>query len=273
MQARSRTPTRGLAGKVVVITGASSGFGRGTALALARKRAKLVLAARRGELIDDLAQECRAAGGQAFAYATDVSLEREVEALARNALRSCGRIDVWINNAGVGALGPFERIPLADHEQVIRTDLLGTLYASYFAYQHFRERGEGTLINIASELGRRTVPYYSSYTAAKHGVVGLSDALRQEIELERLEDIHVCTVLPTAHDAALFDRAAPHTGHPVEAPRLRHDPRDVVEAIVGLVLDPRDKQIVGSDGIAKIPLKRVAPGAAESPAARQEPAP
>jgi short-subunit dehydrogenase len=269
MQTRSRMPTRGLAGKVVVITGASSGFGRGTALALARKRAKLVLAARRGELIDDLAQECRAEGGQAFAYATDVSLEHEVEALARNTLRGCGRIDVWINNAGVGALGPFERIPLDDHVQVIRTNLLGTLYGSYFAYQHFLERGEGTLINIASELGQHTVPYYASYTAAKHAVVGLSDALRQEIDLKRLEDIHVCTVMPTAHDTPFFDHAANYTGRRVEAPKPLHDPQDVVDAIVGLVLDPRDKQIVGSDGIAKILLKKLAPGVAESLAAKQ----
>jgi short-subunit dehydrogenase len=269
MPIKKHHENRGLAGRVILITGASSGFGRGAALEFARKQAKLVLAARRGELIDDLAQECRAQGGQALAFATDVSLEREVEALAQNALRSCGRIDVWINNAGVGALGPFERIPLADHEQVIRTNLLGTLYGSYFAYQHFLDRGEGILINIASELGRHTVPYYSSYTAAKHGVVGFSDALRQEVDLKKLEDIHICTVMPTAHDTPFFDHAANYTGHRVEAPKPLHDPQDVVNALVSLVLDPRDKQIVGSDGIVKILLKNLAPGVAERSAARQ----
>jgi short-subunit dehydrogenase len=261
---------RSLAGRVIVITGASSGFGKGAALEFARHRTRLVLAARRGELIDDLALECRAKGSEAFAFATDVSLERDVEALAQSALRACGgRIDVWINNAGVGALGPFERIPLADHVQVIQTNLLGTLYGSYFAHQHFLERGEGILINIASELGRHTVPYYSSYTAAKHGVVGLSDALRQEIELKELEDIHVCTVMPTAHDTPFFDHAANYTGHRVEAPKPLHDPQDVIDAIVGLVRNPRDKQIVGGDGIVKVLLKNLAPGMSESLAARQ----
>lgn len=83
-----------------------------------------------------------------------------------------GRIDIWINNAGVGALGRFETVPLDDHVKVIETDLMGTLYGSYFAYRQFLHQGDGVLINMASELGRHTAPYYASYTAAKHGVVG-----------------------------------------------------------------------------------------------------
>jgi NAD(P)-dependent dehydrogenase (short-subunit alcohol dehydrogenase family) len=119
-----------LQGKVIVITGASSGFGKGTGLALANEGARLVLAARRDELLDDLAMECKAAGGDATAIATDVSDREEVLNLARETLAELGRIDIWINNAGVGALGRFSEVPLDLHEQVVKTNLLGTIYGS-----------------------------------------------------------------------------------------------------------------------------------------------
>ena len=133
-------------------------------------------------LIPVLGSRLALARERALAVPTDVSRREDVERLGKQAVAEFGRIDVWINNAGVGALGPFERIPLELHEQVIRTDLLGTLYGSHVAYRQFLEQGRGTLINVSSELGRHTVPYYTSYAAAKHGVVGLGDALRQEIE-------------------------------------------------------------------------------------------
>lgn len=102
-------------GKVIVITGASSGFGKGAALEFARQGANVVLAARRDELLDDLAHRCKALGGDAIACPTDVSQRNEVERLARKALPAGGKIDVWINNAGSGTLGRFEEIPLEEH--------------------------------------------------------------------------------------------------------------------------------------------------------------
>jgi short-subunit dehydrogenase len=252
-------PDRSLKDEVVVITGASSGFGKGAALAFAKERASVVLAARREHLLKELAADCEGMGATALAVPTDVSRAAEVERLADAALAGFGRIDVWINNAGVGALGPFEQVPLADHVQVVETDLLGTLYGSYFAYRCFLEQGRGTLINVASELGRHTVPYYASYAAAKHGVVGLGESLRQEIAERGIEGVHVCSVLPTAHDTPFFDHAANYTGHEVRAPQPLHDPREVVEALVGLAKNPKDEKIVGGDGVAKILLQRLAP--------------
>jgi len=140
-----------LTGKVVVITGASSGFGRGAALRFAEAGAAVVLAARRGEVLRDLAREC---AGQAFAVPTDVSKRADVERLMQAALLRFGRVDVWINNAGVGALGHFERIPLDDHMQVICTDLMGTVCGSHVAYCYFLEQGSGIVINIASGSAR-----------------------------------------------------------------------------------------------------------------------
>jgi len=260
---------RDLSGKVVVITGASSGFGKGAAEAFARQGAHVVLAARREELIEQTARDQVEQGGEALAVATDVRLPRDVERLADRALEEFGHIDVWINNAGVGAVGPFQDVPLELHEEVVRTGLLGTLYGSYFAYTQFLAQGFGTLINVSSELGKHTAPYYASYTAAKHGVVGLSQSLRQELDQNGIEDVHVCLVLPTAHDTPFFDHAANYTGHRVEAPSPLHDPQDVVDALVGLALDPEDEKIVGSDGIVKVLLKKLLPSAAEKMGAKQ----
>src|SRR4051812_3303156 len=128
-------------GKVVVITGASSGFGKGAAQEFARQGARLVLAARRADLLEDLASECRNHGVEALSCPTDVSKRDQVERLAQAALDKFGRIDVWVNDAGVGALGPFERIPLEIHEQVIATNLVGTIYGSYCAYRQFLAQG------------------------------------------------------------------------------------------------------------------------------------
>jgi short-subunit dehydrogenase len=250
--------------KVIVITGASSGFGKGVALRLAQLGSRLVLAARRRDALEAVVADCRRLGAaQVRAIPTDVSKESEVEALAAAATREHGRVDVWINNAGVGAIGRFERIPLADHVQVIATNLLGTLYGSHFAYRQFLQQRSGILINVASELGKHTVPYYSSYAAAKHGIVGLDEALRQEIDQEEIEGIHVCTVLPTAHDTPFFDHVANYTGHAVQAPSPLHDPTDVVQAIIELIRDPKPQRIVGGDGVVKVLVKKLAPSLAE----------
>ena len=213
-----------MAGRVVVITGASSGFGKGAAMELAEHGASLALAARRVERIAELAEQCVALGGRALPCPTDVSKRDEVERLCQAALREYGRIDAWINNAGVGALGRFERSPIEDHEQVIATDLMGVLYGAYYAYRQFLKQNAGILINVSSELGGHTVPYYSSYAASKHGMVSLSDSLRQEINRAGHRDIHVCTVMPAAHD-----------------------PHDVVETIVRLVRDAQDRDPAAPD--------------------------
>lgn len=259
-----------LQGKVVVITGASSGFGKGAARRFAAEGAAVVLAARRDDLLQELAIECVDLGGQALAYETDVSRADDVRRLAEAAVARFKRIDVWVNNAGVGALGPFESVPLEDHIQVIETNLLGTLYGSYCAYRQFLAQRSGILINIASELGRHTVPYYASYAAAKHGVVGLGDALRQEvIQKKHLQNVHICTIMPTAHDTPFFDHAANYTGHEVQAPAPLHDPDNVVAAIVRLAKNPKAKEIVGGDGVLKVLMKNLAPGVSERMAAKQ----
>ena len=237
-----------VSGKVIVITGASSGFGKGTALQLAGKGAHLVLAARRDNLLEELARQCEAQGGRAIAVQTDVSKQADVEQLAQTALSTFGRIDVWINDAGGGAIGRFEEVPLDKHAQVIETDLLGTIYGSYFAMRQFYAQGSGTLINVASVIGKVPAPYFASYAAAKHGVVGLSAALRQELDVNKIENIRVCTVFPTSMDTPFFEHAADYTGHQVVPIPPVYEPEQVINALVSLVSDPKDEVAVGGAG-------------------------
>ncbi len=259
-----------LNGKVVVITGASSGFGKGAALKFAQAGASVVLAARREELLDELAGECESAGGRALAVSTDVSEESEVEQLAQAAVSNFGRIDVWVNNAGAGALGRFEEVPLEEHMQVIGTDLLGTIYGSYFAMRQFREQGSGTLINVSSVIGKVPAPYFASYAAAKHGVVGLSGALRQELAEDKVDDrIHVCTVMPTSMDTPFFAHAAHYTGHEAAPIPPVYDAEKVVDVIVRLATEPEDEVTVGPAGKFMTFAHQMAPGLVESMMARQ----
>jgi short-subunit dehydrogenase len=236
---------RDLTGKVVVITGASSGFGKGAARKFAERGASLVLAARRDELLDELRTECEGMGAAAIAVPTDVSDRRDMEKLAEESVSRFGRVDVWVNNAGAGALGLFEEIPLEDHEQVIGTTLLGALYGSWYAMRQFKAQGSGILINIASIAGKVPHAYYSSYVAAKHGVVGLSSVLRQELDENEIEGVHVCTVMPGAHDTPFFQHAANYTGHESVPPPPVYEPEKVVNVIVRLATDPEDEVVVG----------------------------
>lgn len=250
-------------GKVVVITGASSGFGRGTALELARRGVYLVLASRDEESLEVLSRECHAAGGRAIAVRADVSEFSEVIEIAVQALASFGQIDVWINNAGVGAIGKFDVIPIEDHIQLIRTNLIGTLSGSHCAVKHFRQRGEGTLINVASVFGKIPAPLYASYTAAKFGIVGLSDALRQELHDDGESDIHICTVLPMAHDTPFFEHAGNYTGHKAVPIPPVYDAKVTVDALVKLVATPEDEVITGRQGLLFNVLQRLLPGTME----------
>jgi short-subunit dehydrogenase len=261
---------RFLAGRVIVITGASSGFGKGAALEFAEAGCAIALAARRDHLLEQLARDCEAAGGQALVVPTDVSHEPDVQRLAHLAVTQFGRFDVWVNNAGAGALGRFEEVPLEEHVQVVNTDLLGTIYGSYFAMRQFRAQGHGTLINVSSVIGKVPAPYFASYAAAKHGVVGLSAALRQELEQDKVDDrIHVCTVMPTSMDTPFFEHAAQHTGHEAAPIPPLYDAEKVVDVIVRLATDPEDEVTVGAAGKFMAFAHQMAPGLVEAMMRRQ----
>lgn len=233
-----------LQGAVVVITGASSGFGRGTALALGKRGANVVLAARRKELLDDLVVEIEQAGGRALAIETDVSDPKAILSLSDAAIERFGHFDIWINNVGIGALGLFWDIPLEDHERVLDVNLKGLVYGAHTAIRHFRQRGKGHLINVGSIDSQVPLAYQAVYAASKAGVLSLSRSLNQELRLAGHDVIKVGTIMPWAVDTPWWRHAANYTGH---EPRMAamDDPEIVVDAIVAACLDPKEEQPVG----------------------------
>ncbi len=236
---------------VVVITGASSGIGRATALAFAGREQNVVLAARREEALDQLADICTNLGAGALAVPTDVCNENDVNLLAQKAIEKFGRIDVWINNAAVSAFGRFEEMPSEDIRKVIDTNLFGYIHGARAVIPHFREQGHGHLINIASMVGETSQPFTSAYSISKFAIRGLSISLEQE--LADVPGIHVSTVLPAVIDTPIFNQAANYMGKEVQAPKPVLPANDVAEAIVGLILKPKKEIMVGGMGpIAKV---------------------
>lgn len=233
---------RKLKNAVVVLTGASSGIGRAAALQFARKGANLVLAARRADELERLAAECDAAGVQALAVPTDVSDAAAVEALAARAVETFGRIDVWVNNAGVYAMGRFEELPLAVLQRTVEVDLLGVVYGMRAALVVFQQQGHGTIVNTASLAGKAPYAFASMYAATKAAVRALTEAVDQE-QLGR--DIHVAALSPASVDTPLFDHAANYTGHALRAMPPVYDVERVAHKLVALAERPRQDVSVG----------------------------
>jgi short-subunit dehydrogenase len=255
--------------RVVVITGASSGFGRGAALRFARAGDSVVIAARRESLLEDVAKQCRKSGVEAVAVEADVSSAADVHNLAERALDKFGRIDVWVNNAGVGTVARFEDAPLEEHEQVIRTNLLGTIYGSHEALNQFRKQGQGVLINLASFAGKVAPPYMSSYAASKFGIRGLGMALREELVQNGEDNIRVSTIMPVSFDTPFFEHAANHTGKPVRPIGSVYDPKEVIDVIFEMSNNPEDEVVVGTEGKLSSIAHRLVPKLVEKQMARQ----
>ena len=148
-----------LSDTVVVITGASSGIGRATALAFAAKGATVVLAARRLAALEEVARECEGRGGEALVVPTDVAESNSVQQLATRAVEDFGRIDVWVNCAAVTAFAPFQEIPLEDFKRVLDVNIMGYVHGARAALPQLRDQGKGTLINVSSIVSSVPQPY------------------------------------------------------------------------------------------------------------------
>lgn len=244
----------------VVITGASSGFGKGVARQLAAEGANVVLAARRTELIEELAAEL---GPNAIAVTTDVSKETDIANLHDTAMSTFGKIDVWINNAGIGAIGPYTEIPPADLTRMVEINVLGVMYGSHYALRQFKAQGHGTLINLGSIVSKVPFPYYTAYAATKYAVAGLSAALYQEMKLEDRDNIHVCTVHPWATDTPWFEHVGNYTGHRAEMKPM-DDPQSVIDAIIDLIDKPQENVEVGAKTKGTTLSSNLMPGLTEN---------
>ncbi|WP_313685044.1 SDR family oxidoreductase [Pantoea sp.] len=169
-------------GKVIVITGASSGLGEAAARLLSAKGARIVLGARRAERIESLAKELIAQGGEAIAVTTDVVSREEMDALVNAAVTKFGRIDVLINNAGLMPNSPLEMLKVEDWDRMIDVNLRGVLYGIASVLPHMKAQKSGHIINVSSVSGHKVSPGTAVYAATKHGVRIISEGLRQEVK-------------------------------------------------------------------------------------------
>jgi len=230
-------------GKTVVITGASSGAGRAMAAAFAAAGAQLVLAARRDEALNEVAAECKELGALAHIHVTDTRDAAQMKTLAAFAASLSGKVDVWVNNAGVLAAGALDEIPAEVNEAVVRTNLLGYIHGAHAIVPYFKRQGFGVLINNISVGGWFPTPYMAAYCASKFGLKGFSEALRGE--LKYYEDIHVCDLYPGFLDTPGIQHAANYTGKELKPSPPLYDPYKLAEQVVGVALKPRTKTTLG----------------------------
>lgn len=242
---RSRIDVRQPLNKqTIVITGASSGIGRATAIELAQYGCKLVLAARKKETLDEVVDVCDRLGAKAIAVVTDVTDAAAVKQLAKDACTFGKSIDVWINIAGIGLLGEFTAVPLEAHEQVLKTNLMGYFNGAYAVMPYFKKQRYGTLINMNSAGGYVAMPYSVAYTASKYGVRGFSEALRTE--MIDCRDIHICDVYAGFVDTPGPVHAANYTGKKLKPVPPIIPTTKVASEIVKLIERPRDSVMIGS---------------------------
>ncbi|AVR97139.1 SDR family oxidoreductase [Pseudoduganella armeniaca] len=230
--------------KRIVITGASSGIGAATAIAFARQGCQLVLGARGREGLEDVASQCRAAGGEAHIGIVDVTDAGAVARFAAEARAALGGIDLWFSDVGIGVVGKYLDVPIADHRRVIEANLIGHMNDAHAVLPIFQQQGHGIWVNMISIGGFITSPYAAAYAASKFGLRGFSAALRGE--LRDWPDIHVCDVYPTFVDTPAIYHAGNYTGARLRFPPGALAPEKVADAVVKLARRPRDTTVLGA---------------------------
>jgi len=189
-----------IAGKIVVITGASSGLGEASARFLCAQGASIVLGARRVDRMQALAGELTGRGGKALALRTDVTHREQVQALVDAAVQTYGKIDVMINNAGLMPQSPLERLKVDDWDRMIDVNIKGVLYGIAAALPYMKRQKSGHIINVSSVAGHKVRPGGAVYSATKHAVRVLSEGLRQEV---KPYNIRTTVISPGAVDTEL----------------------------------------------------------------------
>jgi short-subunit dehydrogenase len=238
----------------MVITGASSGIGLTTARMAARAGAKVVLTARDEATLHEQSELIRREGGQATYLAGDVANPTVLQNVARHAVATFGRIDTWVNNAGVGIYGLAEEVSLADMRRLFDVNFWGMVHGSLAAIPELR-KARGALINVGSIESEIATPYHSAYAAAKHAVKGYTDALRLELEQQDAA-ISVTLVKPAAIDTPFFDNARNYLDNNPKPPPPAYTPEVVARTILHCAHRPVREIVVGGAGRAFIGLQR-----------------
>jgi NADP-dependent 3-hydroxy acid dehydrogenase YdfG len=229
-----------LAGRVALVTGASSGIGEGTAIALAAAGATVAVAARRADRLEALVKKIEAAGGKALALPGDVADEAVAKDIVAQTVKRFGRLDILVNSAGIIRSGGVENANTAEWRSVIEINLLATLYTCTAAIGPMRAQGSGDIINISSVAGRRAAAIFGPYSASKFGLTGMTEGLRQEVGKY---GIRVCIVEPGATTTEVFDSIPDPNFRKSIQDHVSKDgamkSEDVADAIVFVVSLPR----------------------------------
>ncbi|MBN3942555.1 MAG: SDR family oxidoreductase [Nostoc sp.] len=249
--------------QVVSVVGASSGIGRVTALEFARRGAKVVVSARSESKLKSLVEEIRGFGGEATFYVADVEIFEQVKAIADKTVEVYGRLDTWVHVSAIGIFATFDNTTPEEFKHVIDVDLMGQVYGAMAALPHLKREGRGALIHVSSMEGRRSLPYQSAYSAAKHGVEGFIEAMRLELQHEKWP-ISVTSVKPAVINTPFWNNGLTKLGVKPSGIPPYYDPKLVADAILYVAEHPTRDFLVGD--VAKIldVVQRVSPSLVDS---------
>jgi clavulanate-9-aldehyde reducatase len=232
-------PGQALEGRVAAITGASSGIGEATAVALAGAGAAVALAARRGDRLEEVARRVEGEGGRALPVQCDITEEAQAHSFIERAHGELGRVDALVNNAGVMLLGPVEGADTEDWRRMVNVNLMGLLYCTHAALPLMRGAGGGHIVNVSSVAGRRAAAGSAVYNLTKFGVTAFSEALRQEA---LHHNIRVTCIEPGFVETELQGHNAPMVLQTIERMRERIPKRlsseDIAHAILFALAQP-----------------------------------
>lgn len=254
--------------QVIVITGASSGIGLTTAEAAAKEGAKLVLAARSEQTLQEVVSRINASGGEAIAVTCDVADRQQVERVAAEAVNRFGRIDTWVNDAGAAIYGRLDEVSEADNRRLFDTNFWGVVNGSLAALPHLRTQG-GALINLGSEVSEAAAPLLGMYSASKHAVKGFTDALRIEVERVDKSPVSVTLIQPTAVDTPFDEHGKNYMENEPDLPNPMIEPEKVAEAILSAAVKPTRDIRVGAMAKVNTFMAKNVPGVADRMAAKQ----
>lgn len=254
--------------QVIVITGASSGIGLATAELAVEKGAKVVMFARSENSLQEITDRLSSNGKKVIAVTGDVAKRSDVESAAREAFRAFGRIDTWINNAGVSIYGKLDQVKEEDSRRLFDTNYWGVVNGSLVALSYLRQDG-GALINVGSEVSDAVIPLQGMYSASKHAVKGFTDALR--IEVEKLDKLPVSITLiqPTAVNTPYPQHAKNYMDKEPKLPSPMIDPRKVAEEILEAAAHPVRSAKIGLMSKVNTTIAKVLPALGDKMSAAQ----